>query len=1220
MKELMNLIESSSASIAHSRISPYFMIYGLARALGMSDSILSVLLSQEEMEDLKAIRAAFEDRRLSRSLIVNVMPLVGDQLAVCSEEDQKKLRSDLDQLKGECSLSPQQFADQVFSYEMPALSLFTRDSSSAAIIEALAKKKQPQTDEELSPASEDGRASGGKSAEKAGTGTAQAKDTGDAGAADTARAGSGQAEDAGPASGPASADRSAPAQDNALMELGSRCSRLLADLLEVVKGQDQAVMQFVQGCFQAQIRTSSADRTTPAAVFLLMGPPGVGKTLLAMTAAKKMQKQSMLFDMAGIFTGQDLENMKNGIRQFVRANDDGILIFDELEKASSVVLDLFLQILDRGELDGADFSHNILIFTSNVGHNLYETGENANYSMLPKYVLQDAIRTDINPHTGEPYLSGPICSRLAAGNIIMFNHLLVSSLQEMVSDSFRKVEDALQKQYKVTLTGDSRVPLVFLYGYGGQMDARIACSQSSVYLKDCVCDTVRQLSALPAGSRRIDRISVEADPNEMDEEIRALFVNPDRAELLIACSRENERKFTPSSEKFVVHYAHSLKEFQAALQEDISLALIDPCMDAPSAEDQTADSGTIAAGGKASDSGAGAADGRAKAAVGTRTRDGGAGTAANRPSGAVQGVSIDDMPTEGMRIIRFLYLKLGQMAGSLVPWYCVETSARPFSKTDEMTLSMMGMSGKVSLLAGASTGYTHQVGKIADALYMQQRFSEFSRRGNVLNCNIRQVPEDGLVRVQFYDFSKARAVDASSRGRMVSDAERPKTRFSEVIGASQAKKELLSFAGYLKDPKKYAARHRGMPSAPKGILLYGPPGTGKTMLARALAGETDAAFIQVSAANLQNKYVGETEANIRRMFQTARRYAPSILFIDEIDAIGKQRTGDVTSQHTEKALNSLLTEMDGFSTDPRHPVFVLAATNFAVDAGQGTARALDSALVRRFDIQVKVDLPNRAERREFLALLLGRIGENEVSPSAVDNLADRTTGLSPAILQNVVKLAVRKAEEGRGSLNDAILLEAFEEYTYGEKHEWPKEYYRKVALHEAGHAYISWKGGEMPSFLTIVSRGNFGGYMQHSNREDSPEYSRQEVLWRIRTALAGRASEREFYGEERSVNTGASSDLQNATSLAMDMVCRYGMEGSLLSLDPDRVLRGPLADRYLQKASSLLDEEMARTQDLVHEGRDRIGALADRLLDMNQLTEAQIREVLGEPPQAPGEG
>ena len=247
---------------------------------------------------------------------------------------------------------------------------------------------------------------------------------------------------------------------------------------------------------------------------------------------------------------------------------------------------------------------------------------------------------------------------------------------------------------------------------------------------------------------------------------------------------------------------------------------------------------------------------------------------------------------------------------------------------------------------------------IAYDLYMQKESTGFTSKGWVLDYKTRQeLAEDGTkVSIVLYDLKKKRAIDADSRNSVLSDADRPTIKFTDVIGAENAKEELQYYINYLKHPKDFLMDGR---KPPKGILLYGPPGTGKTMLARAMAGESDVTFIQTSASEFGSKWVGESEANVRRLFDNAKRYAPAIIFIDEIDAIGRQRTGQ--DPHTESVLNALLTQMDGFMQNPSKPVFVLAATNYGVSASSDSIAALDEALMRRFDNKIKVDLPNQKE-------------------------------------------------------------------------------------------------------------------------------------------------------------------------------------------------------------------------------------------------------------------
>ena len=240
-------------------------------------------------------------------------------------------------------------------------------------------------------------------------------------------------------------------------------------------------------------------------------------------------------------------------------------------------------------------------------------------------------------------------------------------------------------------------------------------------------------------------------------------------------------------------------------------------------------------------------------------------------------------------------------------------------------------------------------------------------------------------------------------------------------------------------------------------------------------------------------------------------------------------------------------------------------------------------------------------------------GKNKISEDIISNLAARTTGQSIAILQNVIELAMRNAAKAGTELSGERLLDALEEYNYGEKKTWEQGYYESVAIHESGHAYAAWCAGEKPSYVTIVSRGNFGGYMQHENSENKPNYSREDLLGKIRTSLAGRAAEKVFFGREASLNTGASSDLRSATDMAMRVIATYGMdEENLVCLSPEQILNTTLAKEFIERTNRLLKEQMKETENLICSGREKVEALAKKLLEQNHLTQNEIQNIFDE--------
>lgn len=570
-------------------------------------------------------------------------------------------------------------------------------------------------------------------------------------------------------------------------------------------------------------------------------------------------------------------------------------------------------------------------------------------------------------------------------------------------------------------------------------------------------------------------------------------------------------------------------------------------------------------------------------------------------------LSFDDVDTKGIDLFEAVHDKMPDM-----DIYVLEKNE--LRESDKMNFYENGAKGFISYKSDIDLA--EQITSLCDDIYMQKQVDFLSGRSRVLTYNSSQTITDNgqTVEIRFYDLKERLVTDSEENKTLLNDAEKPADTFDDVIGADNAKKELRYFINYLKNPKAFMKKKNV--KIPKGILLYGQPGTGKTMLARAMAGEANAegkgniTFIPSTAAEFLNKYIGESASKVRELFAIARKFAPSILFIDEIDSVGTVRTGDRNDVGKEEALNQILTEMDGFEVNLEKPVFVVAATNATIEGD--SRRSLDPALVRRFDKSIEVDLPTKDERKLYIRQLLDRNNISSIDDGTIDTLATLTTGKSLAILKNVIDSAMRTADEEGKALDKEIFLNALDDYLYGEKKEWDEDYYKSVAIHESGHAYLSCLAHDYPSLVTIVSRGDYGGYMAHGDQEDRPNYSKEDLLANIRTALAGRAAEIEFYGDEKGTNTGISGDLQQATHSAMLIICRYAMSPvNALSLDYKELLHSSLAPQLIADANKLISEQFELTQKAVRDGHDKIAALADFLVQNNQATGDDVKRIFG---------
>ena len=439
-------------------------------------------------------------------------------------------------------------------------------------------------------------------------------------------------------------------------------------------------------------------------------------------------------------------------------------------------------------------------------------------------------------------------------------------------------------------------------------------------------------------------------------------------------------------------------------------------------------------------------------------------------------------------------------------------------------------------------------------------------------------------------------------------------RFADVAGEDEAKENLMEIVDYLHNPKKYSSIGASMP---KGILLVGPPGTGKTMLAKAVAGESGVPFFSISGSEFVEMFVGMGASKVRDLFKQAKEKAPCIVFIDEIDAIGKKRDGQLsTNDEREQTLNQLLTEMDGF--EGNNGVIILAATN--------RPESLDPALTRpgRFDRRVPVELPDLKGREEILKVHARKV---KADPGIDYNVIARmASGASGAELANIVnEAALRAVRSGRGSVSQADLEESIEVVIagYQKKNAILTDKERKiVSYHEIGHALVSALQSHTAPVqkITIIPRTSGAlGYTMQVDEGNHYLMSKEELIEQIATLTGGRAAEEVACG---TVTTGASNDIEKATKMARAMITQYGM-----SDDFDMVALETVTNQYLggdtslacspeiqadidRKVIALVKEQHEKAKRLLSENRGKLDQLAGYLYEKETITGEEFMQIL----------
>ncbi len=446
------------------------------------------------------------------------------------------------------------------------------------------------------------------------------------------------------------------------------------------------------------------------------------------------------------------------------------------------------------------------------------------------------------------------------------------------------------------------------------------------------------------------------------------------------------------------------------------------------------------------------------------------------------------------------------------------------------------------------------------------------------------------------------------KGQVYEETERKtKIKFKDVAGLDEEKEELIEIVDFLKKPEKFTKMGA---KVPRGVLLYGKPGTGKTLIAKAIAGEADVPFISMSGSEFIEMFAGLGASRVRKLFDKARKLAPCIVFIDEIDAIGARRTSNSGAEtENNQTLNQLLVEMDGFSSE--ETIIVLAATN--------RPEMLDKALLRpgRFDRQITIPTPDLKGRLDILKI--HSEGKRLADGVNLESIAEDTAGFTGAELANILnEAAIIATINKHEDIENSDIEEAVKKVTVGlEKHSrvYSEKDKKLTAYHEAGHAVVS-KYLETQTDVkevSIIPRGVAGGYTMYKSDEDKYYISKTEMKEKLVALLGGRAAEKLVLDD---ISTGASNDIEVATKIAREMVTKYGMSDNLGPIDfqgkeqNDMFVFGEnIGDKIGAEVKLLIDEAYNEAQKLLIEHRDKLDTIAQILLEKEKINEQEFKKI-----------
>ncbi len=951
-------------------------------------------------------------------------------------------------------------------------------------------------------------------------------------------------------------------------------------------GQECALRRIVEAYFAARLEgrliqpgDQPPERQGPAIILTLAGPHGCGKTLAGTALSEFLLERNLLsgllvLDMS-TFTGSQSHEPLTGVSEtykgakqgqltkFIEDFPFGLVLVKGIERAHANTRQLFAEALDSGKLYDqnlkkvVDFSNAVFVFTTALGRDLYDDPGRSGV-LGDSRDLESALWASLGPEGAEgsqERLSPALISGLSQGRAALFGYLNGLDMEQLAQRTFREISENLEGTLGLTLeVADDQTLSLLVLRYAGGGDAR----------------------RLQTGLRGFTSALIQDFAQERREELLE-SATPALAEIKTLQIALEPGTALPDS-------------VREALASETHLLLVDD-------DDWTLDLGRELRWTKA---------GTIEAAREVLTRDPPDAILLDLHIGSPQG---EPRPDQGLSILRHLRSRY-----SHIPIYLFSEFPERRGLLSEVLERVSQEGGARGIFpkrfaAGRGEGtqdrqdFLAQLIRLDAGLRRERLVAGLRRQSKVIEFDVEPDPvlklRDGILPLWVRKVREVVAVSPGDRTKF-GWAEIPQERFSGVAGADQAKGRLKEVVGWLKAPA--LLRDLGL-AIPRGILLTGPPGTGKTTLARATAGEAQVPFFAISASEVLNKYIGESEGRVRDLFARARRYAPAIIFLDELDSIGGRRDMNEDDQWRTSILNELLSQMDGFGQSPR-PVFVLAATN--------RADLLDPALKRpgRFDMQVEVPLPNLDAR---VALLEIHSKEMAKEPGLdFGGLARRLAGMSGAEIRQVCQEAGLIAfREGRRALSQADLEQASTVIRHGlasEQFSLDEFGRRATAVHEAGHAVVQHVllPDEQIDEITILPRGGALGFVESASRSETPYWTRHDLDRRIQVLLAGRAAEILLLGKEDAA-TGASEDLQRATSLALRMVGKWGMCDAWgpVSLEGLKDALGTVGEGAIREATDharqWLIEQAGHVSALLEAHRNALDALATLLVEKETL-------------------
>lgn len=913
------------------------------------------------------------------------------------------------------------------------------------------------------------------------------------------------------------------------------------ELQSVVKGQQHVINEVVSGLLNSKIYDN--DEKYPFACFTFLGPCGTGKTLMARTIASYLEREAKMpckaFDKS-CYTKE--ESFVGKILEFVYANPACVLVFDDAEEFFGASGNVLGEILNTGKFSGVSFNKAILIFTSRIGKGIYSASYTGNLSTVSKELVEQAMLYEETEKSVDGRMEYYLVHGLTRGKVVMFNYLEMATLKQIVENELDKAFSAFNQKTGIEVTYDrDKLSTLILYMNKKGFDASSINEYINEFLVKELTDMFSQVNDKNGEPLlcSLNKISYEISLKNSSSVVKELFKNK-TLRALIVCDKAEKRFFERLKAKYVdIIVATSPEEAKKALTAGVDFIMLDVL-----------------------------ANPRKMVSI---------------PS------SLEDYSTQGVDVYEYVRGYFAEL-----PLYLISNEVQKVQLAKYNVFLAELAKDVIYYNVENPKELTAKIGEIERAIELRSDIASLIRANKVLSYEATQeVSEDAKsVVVHISELSLEhlkRDVDSKHLAGLATIV-----KFDDVIGHVNAKKILSHYCGFLTKRNAYKT---SVAQAPKGFLIYGPEGVGKAMLARAVAGETNATLICHNAYELLSRTYSSLEAfgnRIQNLFKQAQQSSPCVVLVEDFDAILSHGSGLV--------IKTFFDELNALNQDPKHPILFIATTRYDKEA-------YSSDVINLFERAIGLSYPRKSEREIFVKRYLDRKGINTLSEETIANFVTRTVYATYSEIETILDFMVRNA---RGqAITDAMLIEAFDLYEFGEENAHSSnEDALRVAYHEMGHYLVGYLTGDRPAFVTIVARGNYGGYTTIDQHEDEDFINtRQNYLNAIARSFAGRAAEYVVYGED-GINSGLASDILSATRSAKIMVCRLGMGKFLYATQA--IGDDNIPDAMLEEIDAILHSEYERAVKLLTDNRDKLDKLSHALAEKKYLTGDECERILAE--------